>query len=288
MVYFSSGIASFMLKASVILATYNWPEALKIVLDSLVSQLSQFPNLELVIADDGSNRSTTDLIQSYRSKITNLKHIWHEDNGFRKSAILNKAVAASSGDYLLFLDGDCIVFPDYIKEQLVLAEHGYFVAGNRVLLSEDFTNSILNNDNQLRQIINWGVIDWFRAKLSGKVNKLLPWLRLGATNFLRYLRTTVWRYPKGCNFALWRKDFIAVNGFDESFSGWGHEDSDLFIRLLHYGVKIKDGRFAVPVLHLWHKVAARDKASTNWNQLLRRLNDATIIRAALGIEQYLK
>lgn len=90
-----------------------------------------------------------------------------------------------------------------------------------------------------------------------------------------------------CNLAIWKNDFISVNGFDETFEGWGYEDSDLVIRLMHYGVKRKEGRFAVPVLHLWHQQNDRSQQDRNYQRLLDRLNDASLIRAKQGLEQYL-
>ncbi len=274
------------MKASIILATYNWPQALDAILYSLVPQLQAYPEIELIIADDGSKPDTKIVINKYKNQIPTLQHIWHSDEGFRKSMILNKAVAASRGEYLIFLDGDCVPFPDYIFQHLKLCEASYFVAGNRVLLSQKFTQVVLANPAKITAIFNWGLFRWTVARLNHKVNKLLPVIRLGSGKW-RYSRSTNWKYPKGCNFAVARQDFLAINGFDESFSGWGHEDADLFIRLLHYGLKIKDGRFAIPVLHMWHVEFDRSKEQSNYQRLVDRLNDEKCVQATLGIKQYL-
>ncbi len=271
---------------SIILATYNWPDALEVILANLVVQLDKHPNVEIVIADDGSKSSTLDVVKKYSAINSRIRHIWHADNGFQKSMILNKAVALSVGEYLLFLDGDCIPFLDYIYEQMKLRENGYFVAGNRVLLSESYTKYLLDNPNQINQIFGWNIFKWSIAKITKKVNKLLPSLRFGNGRW-RYSRDTNWKYPKGCNFAVSRNDFLAINGFDESFTGWGHEDADLFVRFLHSGIKIKDGRFAVPVLHLWHKNSDRGNERDNMGMLLSRLNDKDFIVAHSGVSQYL-
>lgn len=271
---------------SIILATYNWPDALEVILANLVVQLDKHPNVEIVIADDGSKSSTLDVVKKYSAINSRIRHIWHADNGFQKSMILNKAVALSVGEYLLFLDGDCIPFPDYIYEQMKLRENGYFVAGNRVLLSESYTKYLLDNPNQINQIFGWNIFKWSIAKITKKVNKLLPSLRFGNGRW-RYSRDTNWKYPKGCNFAVSRNDFLAINGFDESFTGWGHEDADLFVRFLHSSIKIKDGRFAVPVLHLWHKNSDRGNERDNMGMLLSRLNDKDFIVAHSGVSQYL-
>ncbi|MBP9743162.1 MAG: glycosyltransferase [Burkholderiales bacterium] len=274
------------MKISIILATYNWSAALDIILARLNIELNKYNNVELIIADDGSNNTTADVIAKYKLQMPNLHHVWQDDDGFRKSIILNKAVAQSSGEYLLFLDGDCIPFPDYIAQQLKLIEGGYFIAGNRVLLSKSFSQEILHNPRLLDDIFNWNILQWLKARALKKVNKILPSLRLGRGKW-RYCRDMNWKYPKGCNFSVWRKDFIAVNGFDESFSGWGHEDAELFVRLLHSGIKIKDGRFAIPVLHLWHEHASRHNAGENSNRLMQRLNNYDFKFAVSGISNYL-
>jgi glycosyltransferase involved in cell wall biosynthesis len=273
------------IKLSIIIATYNWPEALELILANLVPQLINYSNTELIIADDGSTKATADVVQKYQNILPRIRHIWHEDAGFRKACILNKAVLAASGEYLAFLDGDCIPFPDYIEQTIKLAENGYFIAGNRVLLARALTYEVLTNSKIITNMFGWRFWGWLNAKLKKDVNKLLPWLRL-KSGVWRYSRSTNWKYPKGCNFALWRKDFIAVNGFDESFSGWGHEDADLFIRLLHSGLKIKDGRFATPVLHLWHKEQSRALEKANWQIVLKRLNDPKFTLAKVGLNKH--
>lgn len=274
------------MKCSIIIATYNWSVALDVILSYLIPQIgNNSDKFELLVADDGSTQDTYDVIAKYKKQFSNIQHIWHPDIGFRKAKILNQAVLASTGEYLIFLDGDCVTFPDFLHQHLKLAEPGYFVAGNRVLLSNNFTQQILSKPIIIDRIFNeWSVFDWVVARFANKqVNKIFPWLRLHAYSRFRYLKVRDWRRPKGCNFAVWRTDFLAVNGFDELFSGWGHEDADLFVRLLHYGVLIKDGRLAIPVLHLWHKYVSRDNEQSNYEELMKRVSDKTFIKAVRGI-----
>ena len=106
---------------SILLATYNWPQALKLCLESLATQTD--PDFEIIIADDGSTQSTTQLIDSYKNTLP-ITHLWQEDEGFRKTKILNQAIATAQGDYLIFLDGDCIVQPDFVERHRQLAQIG--------------------------------------------------------------------------------------------------------------------------------------------------------------------
>lgn len=273
------------MKLSIILATYNWPTALDIILQNLLKQIKKSMDVEIIIADDGSGEDTLKIVKKYQAQSNKIKHVWHEDEGFRKSIILNKAVSLSMGDYLIFLDGDCIPFPDFIGEHMRIMEYGYMIAGNRVLLSKKFTNYLLSNPEIVNNIIKWRLFNWIFAKITKSVNKMFPRIKLGNGKW-RYRRSQNWKYPKGCNFAVSRSCFMQVNGFDESFAGWGHEDADLFVRLLHSGVKIKDGRFAIPVLHLWHNESSRVNERGNWDRLIKRVDDVNLVKAISGIDQY--
>jgi glycosyltransferase involved in cell wall biosynthesis len=267
---------------SVIVTTYNWPEALTLCLQSLFAQSDL--GFEVLIADDGSNDSTSDVIRSrfYQGPVP-VRHIRHEDCGFRAGTIRNKAVSASNGDYLIFIDGDCLVFPDFVNTHRKLAQTGCFVPGNRILLSQNFTQTVLNKHLFLHEHSS---LDFVFYRLTGKINRLTPLLRL-PLGPLRLVKAQFWQKAMTCNFGLWKRDFIAVNGFDEVFQGWGYEDSDLVIRLIHNGVKRKEGRFAAPVLHLWHRQNDQSQKDKNLQRLQARLKQRDCIKAELGIDQYL-
>jgi hypothetical protein len=174
--------------------------------------------------------------------------------------------------------------PDFIQQHHILAESGWYIAGNRVLLSEQFTHDLLSQKNAI-DIMKWSFWQWLMAKQQGKTNRALPWLRL-KLNKARKKRSSRWELVKSCNLAVWKTDFIAVNGFDEDFSGWGHEDSDFAVRLLRLGLKIKDGRYAVPVLHLWHKENDRSKQIENWQKLEATLKSQHV-KAKTGYGNYI-
>jgi glycosyltransferase involved in cell wall biosynthesis len=247
---------------SVIVSTYNREDALSAVLRALSRQSDR--NFEIVVADDGSGPATARVVHEWalRSKIP-VKHVWHEDRGFRLSDIRNRGIRASAGAYVVFLDGDCIARPDFVAAHRRLAETGWFVTGTRILLSPDFTDRILQEGLESE---SWGLARWLLPRARRQLNRFAPLLslRLGG---MRKLTARRWSGARGSNMAFWRADLEKVDGFDGSFSGWGREDSDLFIRLIRAGVRRKDGRFATGVLHLWHPEADRSSLAENDRQL---------------------
>ncbi len=263
---------------SVIITTYNWKDALEACVRSLFAQ--EDLTFEIIIADDGSNATTAQLINqlSQQSPVP-LKHCFHEDKGFRAGTIRNKAVAMSTGDYLVFIDGDCVVFPSFIKRHQQFAEKGYFVPGNRVLLNQKFTRKVLKERLPLYHKKIFSFIKW---RLQGHINRLLPLIYLPFKRF-RFFHPQRWQKAMTCNLGLWKCDFIRVNGFDQLFEGWGYEDSDLVIRLIHLGILRKEGRFALPVLHLWHAQNDRNAEQENYQHLMQRLNDKNFIWAEQGL-----
>lgn len=266
---------------SVIITTYNWIESLNLALESLTKQSDN--NFEILIADDGSTPDTAQAIAKFAiSSSLPIKHIWHEDQGFRAGMIRNKAVAQAQGEYLVFLDGDCLVKSTFISNHRCLAEAGFFVAGNRVLLSPGFTADTLSLKQPIFQFSLW---QWLHHRLSGHCNRFLPLIALPLGS-IRKINPRKWQGAKTCNLGLFKKDFVDINGFDEAYVGWGFEDSDLIIRLLNLGIKRKSGRYSIPVLHLWHPENDRTNAAQN-KERLEHLMQTNKTRTQSGIDQYL-
>ena len=243
---------------SVIVTTYNREDALEAVLSALSGQTDR--EFEVVVADDGSRPTTAALIERWKGRLgVPLSHVWQADRGFRAAEIRNRALLAARGDYCVFLDGDCIARADFVATHRRLAERGWFVTGNRVLLSRELTAAVLR-EGVLPQ--TWNLAQWINRRAQGGVNRLAAVLRL-PLGPLRKLRPGQWLGARSCNLAVWRSDLERVDGFDASFRGWGREDSDLLIRLLHSGVRRKDGRFATGVIHLWHEEEDRSQLDAN-------------------------
>jgi glycosyltransferase involved in cell wall biosynthesis len=262
---------------SIILTTYERPDALALVLASLAGQSDR--GFEVIVADDGSGPETAALLQSSAPQLgAPLRQVRHEHRGFRAGEIRNRAILASRGAYCIFLDGDCVARPDFVAAHRRLAEPGWFVAGNRVLLSPSCTQSVLQKKVRPE---TWATPRMLAARWRSEINRVLPAMRL-PLGPLRRLRSSKWEGARSCNLAVWRSDLDRVDGFDAAFSGWGLEDSDLLVRLLHAGIHRKDGAFATGVLHLWHAESDRSSLPDNRARL-----DAVIasdrIRAERGL-----
>jgi glycosyltransferase involved in cell wall biosynthesis len=262
---------------SVIVTTYNRPDALAAVLRSLARQTDRC--FEVIVADDGSTVATARTITEWVPRMpVPLKHVWHEDSGFRAAEIRNRAIRASSGDYCVFLDGDCLARPDFVAVHRRLAEPGWFVTGNRILLSRELTGRILAEALEPEQ---WGFASWIAQRARRRVNRFLPLLVL-ELGPLRKLHPRRWQDARSCNVAFWRSDLDRLDGFDAAFTGWGREDSDVFVRAIKAGVRRKDGRFGTGVLHLWHPDADRGRLAQN-DQLLDEVLAGTRVRARRGL-----
>jgi glycosyltransferase involved in cell wall biosynthesis len=262
---------------SVIVATYNRPDALDAVLRSLSRQSDQ--DFEVIVADDGSMSDTAAVVDTWKDRLPRrVAHVWHPDDGFRLAEIRNRAIRAANGDYCIFLDGDCLARPHFVGTHRALAEPGWFVTGNRLLLSKALSERILKENLQPEQ---WTLADWWYLRRAGEIKRLAPLLSL-SLGPLRRLRTRDWRGAQGCNLGIWRADLLTVDGFEGAFASWGREDSDILIRLMHAGLRRKDGRMATGVLHLWHTEADRSGLQEN-ERLLGEIIASDRVRAVKGL-----
>lgn len=257
---------------SVIVNTYNWPEALRLSLQSLASQTQRC--FEIIVADDGSPSDTADVIEAFAgSAPVPVRHVWHEDLGFRRSAILNKAIVEACSPYLIFIDGDCILQPDFIAQHHALAQPNHLVTGSRILLGRELSKVLLAEGKWNYQAFRQKTLG---HRLTGEISKIMPLFVRLTWRRLTYYRSFVRRRIKGCNLACWKSDALAVGGFDETFTGWGSEDIDFVFRLHEKGVIRRSGTWATEVLHIWHKPADLSCAEANTKVVLDRIEAARL------------
>lgn len=255
---------------SLIISTYNRPEALAKVLDG-ISRQTLWPG-EILIADDGSAEPTCRLIDKWKSQSrAPVNHIWHGDAGFRKTIILNKAIKAAQNDYVVFLDGDCVPHARFIGDHESLAEKGFWVQGRRCFVKEDYVAEF-----------DPGSTSVWRWLITGRMSGFFKAIRLPAP-IIR--RGTEQRGLIGCNMGIWREDLVAINGFDETYIGWGGEDSDIGSRLYHLGRPRKFVYGRAIVYHLNHPQLSRNSFGDNSERLQETLRSKRV-RCDKGLAQH--
>jgi glycosyltransferase involved in cell wall biosynthesis len=263
--------ATSTLKTSLIISTYNWPEALDLVLKSLLSQ-SVMPG-EVIVADDGSRKETAQLIARYQPDFhVPLIHEWHEDKGFRKTIILNKALKRATGDYIIQVDGDIILHKDFIRDHVANATCGFFIKGSRGRLTEKKSKKILRTKQTNI------------SSLEGGIQSRINATHLPLLSPLFFKDDTKTRNIKGCNFAFWKDDMIAVNGYNNDLKGWGHEDIEFPARLVNYGIKRRQLKMTAVCYHIYHKLVSRNSEDTNL-KVYEEVIEKKIVRCANGYDQ---
>ena len=257
---------------SVVITTFNRSDALLAVLAGLALQTDR--NFEVIVADDGSGvEHQRRLLDSDVAKQLGVLHVWHPDVGFTASRVRNRGVAASRGTYIVLLDGDCVPERDFIANHRRLAQAGCFVNGSRVLLSPKMSAEVCAGT---QRIVGRGWAYWLARRLAGDASKLTGLLRLPDWNG-RTHRAFSWKGIRSCNMGVWKADYERVDGFDESFVGWGHEDADFVLRLHNAGLARKNGFCATEVYHLWHREAARASESRNAQVVRERMQTKAIL-----------
>ncbi|WP_309385218.1 glycosyltransferase family 2 protein [Cerasicoccus frondis] len=256
-----------------VINTYNAPQKLDAVLKWLAAG-TQRPD-ELIIADDGSKDETRQLVEMWRHKMPlwRLRHVWQEDKGYRRSRILNLAIAQTHVDYLVFIDGDCLPFKHFIADHQKIAERGTFVQGRRCFVPERFVDKVMAGKLSIGQLFAAG---WLEGKF-----KAIRW----PTPIVK--RNRELHGILGCNLGMWRDDLVAVNGYDESYEGWGAEDSDLAARLYHHGLERKFVYGRGQLAHLNHPELSRDRYDANKAKLQVTIDEKRV-RCPLGLDQHLE
>ncbi|MBE8722318.1 glycosyltransferase family 2 protein [Sphingobacterium pedocola] len=259
-----------MENCTLLISTYNWPQALDLCLQSVMKQ-SKLPK-EIVIADDGSDRDTAEIIDKYRivNKVP-IKHVWQEDLGFRKSLIMNKAVKGASYEYIVQIDGDVILNRNFIEDHLIVAERSTFVRGTRAHIRKEYVQEMFLNSQSDFKFYSKGIKNRFNA------------IRLPSLSWLVSKRELSGRSVRGCNMAFWKTDFVQVNGYNNDLKGWGHEDEELATRLVNNGIIKKSVKFRCIQYHIFHPLASRELENIH-DDLLFDVRNNKIIRCENGYE----
>ena len=258
---------------ALLITTYNSPVFLHTCLESVAAQ-SVMPS-EIIIADDGSTSATREVVDSFRSVISApIRHVWHEDDGFRLTMIRNKGIAASNSDYIIQIDGDLILDRNFVADHIAVATRGCFVCGSRVMLTRRQTSSIV----------------------AAKETNIPFWVRMTTINAYRYSLVMRWwasHYQpddplrmRGCNMAFWREDLLSVNGYNEELTQWGHEDSEMALRLMNSDVKKRHLKFGGVVYHLYHALSPRDNEQRHYD-MIRNVRELCIKRCENGLSKYI-
>jgi glycosyltransferase involved in cell wall biosynthesis len=261
------------MRTSVVVLTYNWPQALDAVLRGLKRQAVQ--PFEVIVSDDGSDESTAAVVRNHAGNFpTRLVHLWQPDDGARMSRARNRGIAAAQGDHVILLDGDMVPGRDFVADHRAFARTGCYVQGSRVLLGETAT----------RRLLAAGELDvgFFARDIQRRRNNLgIPVLaRLNGRPHRRRAGT------KSCNMGFWKADLVRLNGFDEAMTGWGREDTELVMRAFNAGLLRRDLRFGGIALHLWH--ATRKRMLDNPNDaILRKTEREGRTRCEKGLQAHL-
>ena len=258
------------------ITTYNSETALRCLFDSIMRQ-STMPD-EIIIADDGSTDSTPQLIEELRKRFPgNIKHIWQENLGYRRSKILNKAIAAAESDYIVTIDNDVLLHPQFVADHKANAEKGYYACGRRSFIKEEYAD-----------IIKRGEITKIPGLFSGMLIRPRRAFRFPLLGRLcRSRHANSFHQMMGSNTAFWKSDFIAVNGFEEEFVGWGPEDKELCLRFNNIGIKRRTLQYCAIQYHLNHPVRS-DHPNLDANEnLFKQAEETGKTRARKGVDRYL-
>ncbi|MFV0564571.1 MAG: glycosyltransferase family 2 protein [Flavobacteriaceae bacterium] len=269
-------------KVSVIISTYNQPDWLQKVLWGYECQTER--DFEIIIADDGSTQETEAVIKGFKAvSRLNIIHVWHEDKGFRKTKILNKALLKANSEYIIFTDGDCIPRNDFVKTHLNLKKENCFLSGGYFKLPKDISRLITKESIETQQCFNLKWLKNHGLKKNFKTNKLT------AKGFKARLLNTFTPTKAtfdGMNVSGWKALIFKVNGFDERMQ-YGGEDREIGERLMNLGVAFKQIRYSAICVHLHHERPYKNSEAIKRNKAIRlSTKKLKLTKTKFGIEKY--
>lgn len=260
---------------SVLISTYNWPEALDLCLTSIKKQ-TVLPD-EVIVADDGSGPGTQTLIAKHQKDFPiPIIHVWQDDEGFQLSRIRNKAITKASGNYIIQIDGDLILERHFIEDHIKFSKARTFVTGTRVQLSAPLSEKLIKNGSTRVPVFSKDITNFSNGLRFPPLSRLLA-DRYKARNLT---------YVRGCNMAFWKADLLIVNGYNEAIVGWGREDSEIAIRLINSGIRKRVLKFGGVAFHIYHPESPRQQLPEN-DLVLRKSIENCIKTCESGLSQYL-
>ena len=260
------------MNCSLIICTYNWPEALKIVLNSAI--LQSIPPNEIIVADDGSDEKTTKVLQDFITKTSiPIIHSWQKDDGCRIPHSRNRAIAKSNFEYVIMVDGDTVLHRDFVKDHKRFARKKIYIQGSRVLLQASLTAKILASNKFKKPL-------FFLNDSKNKINMLrIPFL----SYLMSYFKSQNINRIRGCNYSIFKEDILEVNGFNEEITAWGREDSEFVQRLFNNGMKKQHLKFSAIQYHLYHNERFHNSAN---DTILKNTILKNSIWCQSGIDSY--
>jgi GT2 family glycosyltransferase len=272
------------MRSELVVATYNNPRSLALCLASVARQ-NAAPD-GIAIADDGSGPETAAVIEAFRVEHPGLalRHVWHEDAGFRKAAILNRAIASSQAEFLIFIDGDVMIHPGFTARHIALAKPDRWASGSLIRLDAEATAAVTEADVAAGRVFDRG---WLRAQRAfdrpGTWLKAMPFP--APVQAALDVLSPVQRAWCGANASAFRAAILRVNGFDESMR-WGGGDKEMGVRLTNAGVRGRHLRFTAPLVHLDHPRGYADPEHKRANrERIGRIRRERIAWTPDGIEK---
>jgi len=269
------------MQTSIIISVYKDVQALDLIIKSLEKQ--SHPISEIIISEDGNSDEMKSYIQSLNK--TNIKHLSQVDKGWQKNKALNRAIKSTSHDYLIFIDGDCLPYLEFIEGHIQLSEKNTVLCGRRTEAGEFFSKQLREESLSLKSFRTQYFKNYFKLK-DDHIRHYDEGLYLAPKSFLlkvlNFFRRKKENHIVGCNFSCWKSDLEKINGFDEDFllptTG---EDTDIERRMRHFGIKMKSCRYSANLIHLYHKKIFNPEISSKTEALMARKKDIFVCKNGL-------
>jgi GT2 family glycosyltransferase len=261
-------------KSTIIISVYKDVEALALILESLNNQ--SIPVDEIIISEDGNSIEMADFVLCVQGQFPNMIHLTQEDTGWRKNRALNRAISTANGDYLIFIDGDCIPYPNFVEEHLKLQAKNHVLCGRRSEPGMHFSTLLRKKQMNLQEYISYYLFNLFALK-KDHIKHYEEGIYLNSTHFifkLIHLFARKESHIVGCNFSCHKSDMIRINGFDEDFTmPTTGEDSDIERRMRLLNIKMKSCRNAANMVHLDHPKVFNPEISAQTMALMMSKGD---------------